>query len=89
MIELSGNDSEVALQILPRQLDVAEDLGHQPTADRLASVNRHHSASAVWMLHEVMAAPRSDNLKPESLQGGNDLSARERRILRHADTRTR
>ncbi len=87
--EMLECDLDDALELFPSQLEIAEDLGHQPAADGLAAVNRDRGAATIGVFHVVMAAPRSDNREPESLQGSDDLFPGERGILRHADTRTR
>jgi hypothetical protein len=87
--EVLERNLQGALELFPSQLEIAEDLGRQRAADGLAAVNRDRGAATIGVSHVVMAAPRSDNLEPDSLQGSDDLFPGERGILRHPDTRTR
>ena len=76
-------------QLVPGQVTVAQNLSEQAATDRFSAVSRHHSATTVRMLQEVMAAPDSNHNEAQFLEGLNEALAGERWKAAHAGTETR
>ena len=79
----------MCLQIIPRNLAVAEDLREKTSPDGLATMDRDHGAPSIRVSQEVVAAPYPDKREAEFVKRLDQASCRERSDAAHEVTTTR
>jgi hypothetical protein len=82
-------DLEPVLKFFTRKIAVAKNLRKKPAADDFAPMYRHHCASTVRMLEEVMAPFDTNHFEHQFAQSPDQLRTRDGRECAHAATATR
>ena len=67
--------SKLPLQLVSRQLAIAENLGQKSAANRFGPVNRHYSTAAIGMAQEVVTALGPNKIKTKASQRLDELNA--------------
>ena len=67
--------SELLKQLVPGDLNLAQDAVEQPRANHFAGVNRNDGFSSIAMPQEMVAPPHTDLFKSHPLQSQQKLFA--------------
>jgi len=70
-----GGASEVLKELVPGDLNLAQDAVEQPRANHFAGVNRNDGFSSIAMPQEMVAPPHTDLFKSHPLQSQQKLFA--------------